>query len=365
VQLIEVAPWRMSGTAPAFEFDFFLSRRGSIAGVAQEVADILEAEGFRVKLQDYDFAHGGRFVLDIHDALKRAQHLLILFSGDYDSSFWTREEFSAFLVAVAGSSGARRMGLLRCDAATPEGLLRGITFGDLHSVTDADQRPRIVLAVARGETPVARAAHIFGGTMPLENPLFLGRDELLAAMHAALSSGSGTAALTQAAVHGLGGVGKTSLARAYVARHEGDYAGVWWITAADRPGTLAGLSALAHALDPRLPADTPPEKAAEAALNAIAAQKDGPFLLVYDNAPDPVALKDLLPRRGARMIITSRHPDWGGAGTGTAGCYDGGDGCGGAVTHRATSQVLCRSTAARWNAASACSDWSIRTLTPA
>ena len=34
----------MSGPAPAFPFDFFLSRRGSIAAVAQEVADILEAE---------------------------------------------------------------------------------------------------------------------------------------------------------------------------------------------------------------------------------------------------------------------------------------------------------------------------------
>ena len=33
------------------------------------------------------------------------------------------------------------------------------------------------------------------------------------------------------------------------------------------------------------------------------------FLLVYDNAPNPAALAGLPPSRGARMLITSRHPD--------------------------------------------------------
>jgi hypothetical protein len=120
--------------------------------------------------------------------------------------------------------------------------------------------------------------------MPLENRLFTGRDDLLAAMHAALSAEDDTgalraAALTQAAVHGLGGVGKTPLGHAYVACHAGDYPGVWWITAADRPGTLAGLAALA----PPLPPDTPPEQVERAALNHLAALRT-PFLLICDNA---------------------------------------------------------------------------------
>ena len=64
--------------APPFTYDFFLSRRGSVAAVAQEVADVLEAEGYRVLVQDYDFAAGGQFVRDIDDALKQARDLLIL-----------------------------------------------------------------------------------------------------------------------------------------------------------------------------------------------------------------------------------------------------------------------------------------------
>ncbi len=48
----------MSTTAPAFAFDFFISRRGTVAAVAQEVADILQSEGCRVLVQDYDAALG-------------------------------------------------------------------------------------------------------------------------------------------------------------------------------------------------------------------------------------------------------------------------------------------------------------------
>src|SRR5689334_9024162 len=119
--------------------------------MAQEVADVLEAEGYRVLVQDYDFGHSGHFVDDIDQALKQAQHLIILHTADYDSSFWTRQEFANFLVAVAASAGEQRIGLLRCDASFPLGLKRGITFGDLVGVQDPAERRRIILKVARGE----------------------------------------------------------------------------------------------------------------------------------------------------------------------------------------------------------------------
>jgi tetratricopeptide (TPR) repeat protein len=151
---------------------------------------------------------------------------------------------------------------------------------------------------------------VFGGTMPLANRLFTGRGDLLAAMHTALAAEDASAALTQTAVHGLGGVGKTSLAREYIERHAADYpGGVWWIAAADRAGTMEGLAALARALDPRVPEDIPAEDAAKAALAEVG-RRHAPFLLVYDNAPDPASLSGLLPKRGAKVLITSRHPGW-------------------------------------------------------
>src|SRR4051794_14678066 len=58
-------------SATDFAYDFFLSRRGSVAAVAREVANILEREDFKVVVQDYDFASSGHFVLDIDKALKQ------------------------------------------------------------------------------------------------------------------------------------------------------------------------------------------------------------------------------------------------------------------------------------------------------
>jgi hypothetical protein len=56
---------------------------------------------------------------------------------------------------------------------------------------------------------------------------FTGRADQLAAIDAALWQGSGSAALTNsAAIHGLGGVGKTVLAREYGWRNQARYRGV-------------------------------------------------------------------------------------------------------------------------------------------
>ena len=106
----------MSTTAPAFEFDFFISRRGTVAAAAQEVADILQSEGYRVLMQDYDAAPGGSFPPFIHDALTKARHLLVRHSADYDSTHWTRQEFANFLAVPDARVAERR---IACCAAMP------------------------------------------------------------------------------------------------------------------------------------------------------------------------------------------------------------------------------------------------------
>jgi hypothetical protein len=76
----------MNLTSTPYVYDYFISRRGSVAAVAREVADTLEAASYTVKVQDYDFPSSGKFVLDIHDALKQCRNLIILHSNDYDAS---------------------------------------------------------------------------------------------------------------------------------------------------------------------------------------------------------------------------------------------------------------------------------------
>jgi hypothetical protein len=147
--------------APGFPYAYFISRRGPVATLAQEAADVLEAAGYKVRVQDYDFTASGTFVRDIDDALKQCCHLLILYSADYHDSFWPRAEFHNFLAAVAVSDGQRRIGVLRCDSATPTGLLHGTTYGNLAGEDDPVRQRDIILAVAEGRAaPVTASSSV-------------------------------------------------------------------------------------------------------------------------------------------------------------------------------------------------------------
>ncbi len=132
-------------------------------------------------------------------------------------------------------------------------------------------------------------------------PSFSGRDDELAAVHAALK-GDGVVAL----IHGLGGVGKSSIAREYGWRNRDGYSVVWWLNAHTEDGIIDGLvrfgAMFAHGLDQL--ADR--RVAAQRVINSVLAGFHKPVLLVFDNLEDAGLLRRWLPRTGARALVTSR-----------------------------------------------------------
>ncbi len=145
-------------------------------------------------------------------------------------------------------------------------------------------------------------------------PGFTGREDLLANLDRALWQKGGAAALTNAqsaAVHGLGGVGKSVLAQEYAWRNHARYRGVWWLRAETEQTLIDDLIALGSRLMPGLEAVPERDNAAQLALDAIAQTgAEKPWLLIYDNAEKPSAIEKLTPRSGAHLIITSRWPGW-------------------------------------------------------
>ncbi|MFI6743794.1 FxSxx-COOH system tetratricopeptide repeat protein [Nonomuraea sp. NPDC050451] len=132
--------------------------------------------------------------------------------------------------------------------------------------------------------------------------LFVGRDEELAALEAALERGG---EVVVAAVHGLGGVGKSTLAARYARAQATVCNPVWWITADSPTAVQAGLAALAAALEPELAAALPLEVLAERVCTWLAAH-DG-WLLVLDDVTDPADVAPLLGRTlSGRVLVTSR-----------------------------------------------------------
>ncbi len=130
---------------------------------------------------------------------------------------------------------------------------------------------------------------------------FTGREDLLAKLDAVLSR-DGAGVITQT-VSGLGGVGKTQLAAAYVAEHRDEYDIAAWIRAED--GGTTDLADLAVALALPVADRPPPERAAD--MLAYLASTDRRWLLVLDNVPGPQALTELPSSGHGRVLVTSRH----------------------------------------------------------
>jgi len=96
-------------SGPGERYDFFLSRRGLVAAIAQEVTNVLTEKGYRVFVQDYDIPIAANFIEEMHEAIKNARDLVVLFTREYEQSPYTRMEFTSFEANTAQSAEHRRM----------------------------------------------------------------------------------------------------------------------------------------------------------------------------------------------------------------------------------------------------------------
>ena len=180
------------------------------------------------------------------------------------------------------------------------------------STTREERKRRIIAAAERQSQAAPPPPRPFIGVPP-RIASFTGRADELDRLDAILMQDK-PAAVTQAsvgraAVQGMGGVGKTSLAIEYAHRYRSLYAGVCWCPAETRTGLLSALASLAVTLGAATAEEADVEKAAKAALRRLAEQR-ATWLLVYDNVTAPDDIADLLPSAGARVLITSRFSDW-------------------------------------------------------
>ena len=136
---------------------------------------------------------------------------------------------------------------------------------------------------------------------------FMGRDDALATIQAALARDAGRVAI--AALHGLRGVGKTTLAAAYAERHRGNYRATWWVRAQTEPTMRADLIALGVRLG-WVGSEDKDQPALAAVMERLRQEGEG-ILLVFDNAIDPRELMPYLPPGGAaRVLVTTNAHSW-------------------------------------------------------
>ena len=151
-------------------------------------------------------------------------------------------------------------------------------------------------------------SQIWGGVPP-RNPVFTNRRDALDLIRRLLSfkAANHTVVVRSCALHGLGGVGKSSLAAEYAHRYRDQYRLVWWIRSeqgvsiADDMARLLGALVGASDLDR---ADIFTHLRRELPMWQ-------PWLLIFDNSKDPVAIREAWPDGGiGHVIVTSRSAAW-------------------------------------------------------
>ena len=152
--------------------------------------------------------------------------------------------------------------------------------------------------------------------VPVRRGEIAGRVDELDRLREAYDSGGGSQALSAAAqaLSGLGGVGKTRIAREHAHRLEIDGAAalIWWIRAESRQTVIGDLLALGEAL--RLAPSETADATALAVVRHLEDEVDVPWLIIFDNAAGPATIRGLVPVGGGQAVITSRTqgPAWDG-----------------------------------------------------
>lgn len=304
---------------------FFISRAGGDAPMAAKVGQILAAAGHRVVLQQWDFANRN-FMAEMDAALASGARVIAILTPVYLTSDYCRAEW---MHALAGDPLNRRGRLivLRVAPCEPTGLLRSIAYWDavrLAGRSDADALLADIVAAAvmpdaqRRTSPVNgywRAAATITSPEVRRTPHFTGRTNELYDIDFALQEG-GNAALSQTAtIRGMGGAGKSTLAREYAFQvlETDAYAGIWWLNAEKDPDTQSwsrleqDLVALGDKFQPGLANARDRTAAARWALDQIAnGGFDRRWLLVYDNVDDVRVLEHWRPRGNVHLLATTR-----------------------------------------------------------
>jgi tetratricopeptide (TPR) repeat protein len=312
--------------------DYFISYTSSDRDWAQWIGKELTALSHTPHIHEWEIKGGD----DIYAWMERrhdtADHVLCVVSDEYLKAPYSTLERNAALWQAAKNRTSFALFVVVKPCRLPT-LIDHLRRCELFGVPEDAARARFrefMSARAAPETAAFPGKVFAVSNIPIRVPThFMGRDREFAAIEAALkarslpspaSSGgsglgpspageAGSRRVTIATLHGMRGVGKTTLAASYAECHRGDFRATWWIRAQTEAGMRADLVALGVRLG-WVRADDKEEPALTVVMERLRHEGEG-ILLIFDNAIDAGALKPYLPRGGGtQVLVTSNAQAW-------------------------------------------------------
>jgi hypothetical protein len=308
--------------------EFFISYTSKDRDWANWIGRELEVLGHVPHIDSWEVSAGGNIMEWMEKRHHEANHVLCIVSETYLKKPYSSLERQAaqWAAVTARPNFVLPVFIEPCDAPT---MFAPFKRCDLNGLGEEEARACLKSYLA----PAAKPSHApFPGSgkasvsaafpgkvarlnskaalsnIPIRVPLhFIGRDDALASIERALKRYEGRVAIT--ALHGLRGVGKTTLAAAYAESHRGDYRATWWIRAQATSSMRADLVALGVRLG-WISVEDKEEMAVDTVMERLRHDGEG-VLLIFDNAVDANALNAYLPRGGAaKILVTSNAPRW-------------------------------------------------------
>jgi hypothetical protein len=290
--------------------DIFISYTSSDRDWAFWIAKQLEALNHTPHIHEWEIKGGDNIYRWMEQRHAAADHVLCVVSDDYlNAPYSTLERHAALWQAASKRPGFVLLVVVKsCTLPTLSDFIRRC---ELFGIPEdaARLRFRDFMTAKLAPEAVAFPGRVFAvSNIPIRVPThFVRRDVELATIETSLARDQGRVVIT--ALHGIRGVGKTTLAAAYAERHRGDYRATWWIRAQTEPSMRADLVALGMRLG-WVGAEDKEELALTAVMERLRHEGEG-ILLIFDNAIDADALSPYLPRSGAaRLLVTSNAHYW-------------------------------------------------------
>jgi hypothetical protein len=292
---------------------FFVSFNDADLAYAAAIDAALRDAGFTTYFHPRDLGPGGNVPIWMDEALLNSAQTLALYSPDYtkDAAIYSKaERYASFWQDPTGDKRKLIPIVIRETTFTP--LLAMVSRITVAGMTPEEAAAHVVARLKSDDETAAGDSWRRSQPLPAiftaayrPNPNFTGRFEALGNLIKCLRIGTNAAVVT---IAGMGGVGKTTLAAEYCHRFGGRYGGVWWVRAEQQLVMLADLQALGQRLG--IPSTGNIEADARTALDHLASLSQ-PWLMIYDNAPNPDAVRNWLPIGAVRCIITSRFTEFG------------------------------------------------------